>query len=274
MCIQPSNLLFIGVLDAVQSTYLCTPYRASSLDLIQAVARQYEFARKVTTEIQWIMPQGIINGIRQYSHFLALIKSNPHLTAVPTIAIGKFAQCAYIYIYTYLYIYASVTYRKIIDLAWHTHMLHPYRYRKFTMKRLGKFLNHDDTISPSNLRYHAKNTERAWELFNNKVSNSFEEGLASKIKKLLKLTNAATTNEEKSHVLTREELVFKKSYHIGTFSDDTVNTHEKGLFDDNNTSYHDRRTVPQNYLYIPTKSIIYMYIHLHYRYYGGICRTP
>jgi hypothetical protein len=36
------------------------------------------------------MPQGIINGIRQYTHFLALIKRNPGLTAVPTIAIGKF----------------------------------------------------------------------------------------------------------------------------------------------------------------------------------------
>jgi hypothetical protein len=98
-CSMPPLILFysyIGILDAIQSTYLCTPYRGSSLDLIQAVARQYKFARKVTTEINWNMPEGIIHGIRQYSHFLALIKNFPNLTAVPTIAIGKFASlCTY-----------------------------------------------------------------------------------------------------------------------------------------------------------------------------------
>jgi hypothetical protein len=76
------------MLDAIQSTYLCTPYRWSSIDLIQAVARQYKFARKVVTQINWDTPRGIVRGIRQYSKFLSLIKENPTLTAVPTIEIG------------------------------------------------------------------------------------------------------------------------------------------------------------------------------------------
>lgn len=81
--------ILIGVIDAIQSTYLCTPYRASSIDLIQAVARQYKFAFKVTKIIDWKAPLGIVNGIRRYADFLAVIKDNPGLTAVPTIEIGK-----------------------------------------------------------------------------------------------------------------------------------------------------------------------------------------
>jgi hypothetical protein len=58
------------------------------LDLIQAVARQYKFEFKVTKSINWNAPQGMVNVIRQYSNFLAVIKDNPKLTAVPTIEIG------------------------------------------------------------------------------------------------------------------------------------------------------------------------------------------
>lgn len=59
------------------------------MDLIQAVARQYKFAYKTTQGINWDMPQDIVNGIRNYSKFLAIIKENPTLTAVPTFEIGK-----------------------------------------------------------------------------------------------------------------------------------------------------------------------------------------
>lgn len=78
----------IEIIDAIQSTYMCTPYRASSIDLIQAVARQYKFAFKVTKNINWNSPQGMVNGIRQYSNFLAVIGETPGLIAVPTIEIG------------------------------------------------------------------------------------------------------------------------------------------------------------------------------------------
>lgn len=77
------------MIDAIQSTYLCTPYRGSSIDLIQAVARQYKFAVKATKKINWDMPQGIVRGIRLYASFLAVIKENKGLTAVPTYEIGK-----------------------------------------------------------------------------------------------------------------------------------------------------------------------------------------
>lgn len=80
------------VIDAIQSTYLCTPYRGSSIDLIQAVARQYKFAVKVTKSISWDAPTGIIRGIRHYSEFLNVIKGNHSLTAVPTYEIGLFLQ--------------------------------------------------------------------------------------------------------------------------------------------------------------------------------------
>lgn len=85
------NSLFISLelMSAIQSTYLCTPYKQSSIDLIQAVARQYKFAFRVTKTINWNGINGIVNGVRQYSNFLAIIKDNPELTAVPTIEIGK-----------------------------------------------------------------------------------------------------------------------------------------------------------------------------------------
>lgn len=79
----------LGIMDAVESTYMCNPYRGSSLDLIQAVARQYKFAFRVSQSFNWDLPQGIIKGIRQYSRFLHLIKTYPNLTAVPTIEIGN-----------------------------------------------------------------------------------------------------------------------------------------------------------------------------------------
>jgi hypothetical protein len=79
----------IELVDAIQSTYLCTPYYGSSIDLIQAVARQYKFAYKVTAIIKWNV-SSIVKGIRQYSSFLNLIKENPNLIVVPTIEIGKF----------------------------------------------------------------------------------------------------------------------------------------------------------------------------------------
>lgn len=77
------------MLNAIQSTYLCTPYRASSIDMIQAVARQYKFAVKVTKVIHWNAPDGIVKGIRHYASFLAVIHDNKSIVAVPTYEIGK-----------------------------------------------------------------------------------------------------------------------------------------------------------------------------------------
>jgi uncharacterized membrane protein (DUF485 family) len=93
-CSLPINFFVLifhsDLLQAIQSTYLCTPYRGSSLDLIQAVARQFTFAFKATKVINWDAPQGIVNGIRNYGSFLAIIKENKNLTAVPTLEIGLY----------------------------------------------------------------------------------------------------------------------------------------------------------------------------------------
>ncbi|KAI9253051.1 hypothetical protein EDC94DRAFT_268230 [Helicostylum pulchrum] len=130
------TILYVETIDAIQSTYLCTPYRGSSIDLIQAVARQYKFAVKVTKEINWDAPLGIIRGIRQYTNFLAVIKENKYLTAVPTYE---------------------------IDLAWHAHMLHHRNYHTTCVKLIGKMINHDDTIPEDDLASYVKITDMAWE---------------------------------------------------------------------------------------------------------------
>lgn len=57
--------------------------------MIQAVARQYKFAVKVTKSIDWNLPDGIIKGIRHYSGFLAVIHDNKSIVAVPTYEIGE-----------------------------------------------------------------------------------------------------------------------------------------------------------------------------------------
>lgn len=174
------------IIDAIQSTYLCTPYRASSIDLIQAVARQYKFAFKVTKTVNWRAPIGIVNGIKKYADFLAVIKDNPNLTAVPTIE---------------------------IDLAWHTHMLHPFEYRTFCMNYIYKIINHDDTIPEKQLEHYVDDTDKAWKRRNDKRKEAEEElrnwtppqpikpepvpeavkptGLKGKIKSILKIKKKA-----------------------------------------------------------------------------------
>ncbi|KAG2236563.1 hypothetical protein INT48_000863, partial [Thamnidium elegans] len=130
-----------NVVNALQSTYLCTPYRASSIDMIQAVARQYKFAVKVTKIINWNAPDGMIKGIRHYASFLAVIHDNKSIIAVPTYE---------------------------IDLAWHTHMLSALAYRNFCYKIFNKLINHDDTIPEENLKDHVKQTDIAWKQRNNR----------------------------------------------------------------------------------------------------------
>ncbi|KAI7861046.1 hypothetical protein BDC45DRAFT_409736, partial [Circinella umbellata] len=49
-----------------------------------------------------------------------------------------------------------------IDLAWHTHMLHPYKYRIFTFKYTRQYVNHDDNIVPERLSEFVKSTDKAW----------------------------------------------------------------------------------------------------------------
>ncbi|KAG2236543.1 hypothetical protein INT48_000843 [Thamnidium elegans] len=213
----PSNTMIRKkMIDAIQSTYLCTPYRGSSIDLIQAVARQYKFAVKATKRINWDAPQGIIRGIRHYASFLAVIKENKGLTAVPTYE---------------------------IDLAWHTHMLHHGNYSMFCSRFTGKIINHDDTIPEKELESYVKKTDMAWHDRNErrKMAHSTDVAPVSKpvmqksgIKNKLKLilsTSRSKTDISPENI--RNQLAHKNKY-----------IDEKALFGDRYTVGTYRTTPP------------------------------
>ncbi|CAO3643631.1 unnamed protein product [Mucor fragilis] len=227
------------IIEAIESTYLCNPYRGSSIDLIQAVARQYKFAFKATQTINWDAPQGIIKGIRQYNSFLQLLKASPKLTAVPTFE---------------------------IDLAWHTHMLFPNSYRKFTVKFVGKFLNHDDTIPESRLDQYIKDTDKAWKFRLESRAQGSEaaakntsepvsmpkrtNSITVKLKTLFKKGEPATDQSSPSDLK-----AFKGRYNAGTYqpspaykptNDDAQSIKEDvDVYNVENTSFHDKRDIKE-----------------------------
>ncbi|KAI8140519.1 hypothetical protein BJV82DRAFT_671595 [Fennellomyces sp. T-0311] len=120
--------------SAIRSCYHNNP-SPFSLDLIQAVGRQHEFNYKATNMVNWQVPYGTGRAIRQYFMFLKIMVAYENQIMVPTLE---------------------------IDLAWHTHMLHPQPYRAFTFKHITAMINHDDTISPETLREYADGTDKAW----------------------------------------------------------------------------------------------------------------
>lgn len=61
--------------------------------MLMAVTRQLKFAIKVTSQIDWKLPAGIVQGIRGYHEFIHIIQCSPGLIGVPTVAIGRFAYC-------------------------------------------------------------------------------------------------------------------------------------------------------------------------------------
>lgn len=222
--------------------------------MIQAVARQYKFAFKATQTINWDAPQGIIKGIRQYSSFLQLLKTNPKLTAVPTFEIGKSSHS-----YHVDYHFADT----LADLAWHTHMLFPNNYRKFTAKFVGKFLNHDDTIPETRLNQYIKDTDSAWKfrLDSRSLGDQAAAKNASDSLSLPKRTNSITaklkTLLKKSESAIEPSLpsdmkeAFKGRYNPGTYQsppaykptqDDTQSIKEGiDVYDVENISFHDKR---------------------------------
>jgi hypothetical protein len=63
-------------------------------------------------------------ALDRYDKFLQLFKLYPGTTLVPTLD---------------------------IDLVWHTHQCSPQQYRDSTLKRAGRFINHDDTLGKGTL---------------------------------------------------------------------------------------------------------------------------
>jgi len=151
----------------------------------------------------------------------------------------------------------------LADLAWHTHMLFPDSYRKFTSKFLGKFLNHDDTIPESRLDQYIKDTDYAWKsrLENrgqgaeNTTKNTSEpvpmpkrtNRVTIKLKNLFKKADSDTAQSLSSDMKT-----FKGRYNAGTYqpspaykptdNDNQSVKQDTDVYDVENTSFHDKRT--------------------------------
>ncbi|KAI8583053.1 hypothetical protein K450DRAFT_223977 [Umbelopsis ramanniana AG] len=121
------------VATTMRSRYMGIPYK-SSLDIIIAVARQWEFTAKMV-EINWTTPASVADAVARYKKFLMLMKDHPKSILVPVLS---------------------------IDLAWHTHMLNHYNYREYTLKHLFLVVNHDDTIASSKLNNYLISTAKLW----------------------------------------------------------------------------------------------------------------
>jgi hypothetical protein len=93
-----------------------------ALELGGAVIRQSQFIDKMHS-IDWLHSpharETMDRLLIKYSRFIQIITDFPTQTAVPTLD---------------------------VDLGWHTHQLSPKQYFEYTMKKCGKFIDHDDKI--------------------------------------------------------------------------------------------------------------------------------
>ncbi|KAK4150448.1 hypothetical protein C8A00DRAFT_36946 [Chaetomidium leptoderma] len=105
--------------------------------LWDAPLRQMGFVERILAETRAI--GGVLNSTSQtrYLKFLALIKSHPSTTFVPTLD---------------------------IDLVWHTHQLSPAAYDAYCRAHVGRAVNHDDTIAAPGRSTALDDTKRHWAL--------------------------------------------------------------------------------------------------------------
>ncbi|CAG8636873.1 11775_t:CDS:2, partial [Ambispora leptoticha] len=108
-----------GIIKRIIFAYMDIP-APFSIDLVSAVKRQRDFTNKMVDN-SWINCMTVqSNAVERYHKFINLQKDYARTLFVPTLD---------------------------IDLAWHTHMLHPSLYRNFTNKHMGRMINHDDTLA-------------------------------------------------------------------------------------------------------------------------------
>ena len=88
-------------------------------DLEAASLRQKDFYYQVSFP-HFKSDEFLMYGVERYKKFLYLKKMNPNLFVVPCY---------------------------LIDIIWHSHQLHPNKYRKDVTRVLGKILPHDDSES-------------------------------------------------------------------------------------------------------------------------------
>lgn len=124
-----------SMMHTLRCTYSDTNPSPFSLDLLQAIERQHVVGARML-RVNWILPDSVVRGLRNYKNFLLLMKNDRGLIGVPTLE---------------------------IDVSWHTHQLHPVDYRRFTSYYMDRVINHDDTIPQYKLDIYSNNTRVAWE---------------------------------------------------------------------------------------------------------------
>ncbi|KAI8089179.1 uncharacterized protein BX664DRAFT_128985 [Halteromyces radiatus] len=120
------------LLYAIRTSYQSNP-TPFSIDLIHAVSRQRRFYDTIIS-MDWSSESDIlIASIRHYHNFMATLKHQSNLHAVPTVE---------------------------IDIAFHVHMLCGPQYRKFTLKHLHQVINHDDNIPENYIKEYTARWKR------------------------------------------------------------------------------------------------------------------
>lgn len=136
----------------------------------------------------------------------------------------------------------------LLDLAWHTHMLFPNKYREFTIGYTDKFLNHDDTIPKSALQQYVENTNQAWK-HRNEPKPKIHDPPTSSAGKTLKTKWKCLFRKNISTKVDPEHL-FQSSYHAGTFEasptydiniDSKLPENDADNYNSDNASFHDNR---------------------------------
>lgn len=109
-----------------------------AVDLVGVVVRQGIFVEKMH-DIDWLhspaLPATMTRLLLKYERFI-LLNNDPNLMAVPTLD---------------------------VDLAWHTHQLNPASYRRYVMKKIHHFLDHDDQVTETDLNDAFARTSKMYE---------------------------------------------------------------------------------------------------------------
>ncbi|KAI8815073.1 hypothetical protein BJ742DRAFT_765470 [Cladochytrium replicatum] len=124
------------LLNRLVKAYRNIPFKSFSLDLIAAVVRQRGFTTKmVSGVVDWVNPNFVNRATVRYHKFLLLMAKHRNEMLAPTLD---------------------------LDLAWHTHQLHPQRYQNYGVQHVGRIINHDDSIDEVPLSNAYGNTAQRW----------------------------------------------------------------------------------------------------------------
>src|SRR5579862_8056472 len=131
-----ANTKWANAIAGCLENYEDNPTRFS-LDLRHAITRQSGFIAKMHT-LLWIrapsLPHTLSKSLERYKKFLHIISSGGQ-NLVPTLD---------------------------IDLVWHTHQLCPPFYNFVTLRDIGRFINHDDRVVPTQLNTDFRACGETW----------------------------------------------------------------------------------------------------------------